>query len=1053
VDQDEQIGANKTSRTGSKAGGVIVVRFYMLGPFEARSAAGAVVRIGGARQRKLLALLALRAGQSVSLTHLIDELWEEAPQSARQQVHNAIRALRKDLGDDDLIVTTDIGYRLAVAASATDTQRFQELLDEAGKARDELREAEAIRLLGEACGLWRGAFVAGLHSSSLDSAAARMNELHLSALETSSELRLTAGETAGLIHELRELVERNPLREALAATLVRAMHAEGQQAEALAMFDRTRRALADELGVDPGPQLRAAYELVLHGGAESAPPAQPPPPRAPSQTANTLPHDIGEFSGRTEEIERLLDITKQRSATAVVISAIDGMGGVGKSTLAVHLGHRLAEEFPDGQYFIDLRGFSHSNEPLPPSQALDHLLLDAGLPPELIPSDLDRKQARWRAHTAGKQLLVILDNAATEDQVQPLLPGTAGVLAIVTSRRKLVALSGSVPLSIDVLPHDDAVGLFLRVAGEAHRQHQAEVDEVVELCGRLPLAIQIAAARLRDRHSWSVLDLAERLRDHARRKWLLNAGHRGVMPALELSYQSLDYEQQRVFRLLSINPGPDFDAHLVAALCATGVDAAEAVLEHLYEHNLLKQQASGRFHFHDLVFDCARELSVQLDAACDQHQARVRLFDYLLDSTLAWCGKLGLGVFPEEEREQPVQHVIKRAESVDDPVTLIGIEYANIVAATRFAAQHGWHGFAWQLPCALQPFLKLRNYSGSARELLEAGLRAATGLDAKRGEAACHQVLAAIHRERGSSTTARQHLSDAIAISTALGDHDRVVMQLVDLGTALLSEDKVTEGHAVLREAEGLLPLISKAWLGVVVNNNLGSINRDRGAFAEATTHLERALALEQANDRSPRSLAFVLWNLGMLHHTRGDLAAATRTFEEVMAVSLPAQFVHGEAFACIGLSLTCRSSGEFAAAVDHGRRALRLTRELGLRWAQSEAQLSVGEITYSRGDLDHAESIHRQALQDAEEQGRPRYTSRALEGLAHVAWRRGDHDTAAKLWRDAIEALPDGLASADNPRRHLQSLHEPATECARCRTSPPLRSVHRGLSDQPRDG
>ncbi|MCG6494784.1 hypothetical protein MCM47_10610 [Kitasatospora sp. A2-31] len=312
----------------------------------------------------------------------------------------------------------------------------------------------------------------------------------------------------------------------------------------------------------------------------------------------------------------MLDAVAEAPAGAPLMVAVDGMGGVGKTTLAVHVAHRVTPHYPDGQYFVGLHGFSESRPPLPPEQALGALLLAAGVPPKAIPASLEERSALWRSTLAGRRCLVVLDDAADTAQVRPLLPGTGGTLVLVTSRRKLTALDGALPVCLDVLPPADAAALFGRIVGEQRAGREpAKVAEAVDLCGYLPLAVRIAATRLRDRPAWAVADLVDRLSTTPQRARCLQSAERDLMAMLRASYQHLDREQRRFSRLLSLHPSPSFDIDHAAAVTGLPADEVECYVDVLFENNLVRLDAPARFSFHRLIRDCTRDLLVECAAA------------------------------------------------------------------------------------------------------------------------------------------------------------------------------------------------------------------------------------------------------------------------------------------------------------------------------------------------------------------------------------------------------------------------------------------------------
>ncbi|OLF11721.1 hypothetical protein BLA60_12445 [Actinophytocola xinjiangensis] len=583
-------------------------------------------RLGGSRQERLLAALLINANSVLTTAKLIDVLWEGSPpETAQRQVHNAIGALRRSLGPARTMIVTDgPGYRADVADAWIDAAQFGHAVDRAQREAAAGDRSAAVRTVSEALRLWRGPALAGLSGYAIETAAARLGEQRLAALELLAGWKLERGEAASIIPELSDAVAEHPLRESLRCQLMLVLCRSGRQSEALAVYEQARTLLAEELGMDPGPDLSRLHQQILRsdaepltgmaGGSAEVAVNHAPGPDLTTATGgpNFLPYDIMDFTGRTTEIDRLLSTTVPATGTAVLINALDGMAGTGKTALAVRVAHLLAGHYPDGKLFLDLQGHTPGQLPLSPAAALDLLLRCLGVPAERVPEGVVPRVGRWRSELEGKRVLVVLDNAESAAQVRPLLPGTSGTRVLVTSRRRLGDLEGASSLSLDVLPPDDAVNLFRRVAGPRRTATEpAEVDEVVALCGHLPLAIRIAASRLHNRPSWTVGYLARRLRDGEDRLDELATGDRSVREAFIGSYQHLTAEQRRRFQLLGLHSESDFDVHDAAKLLATTVSETEQLLEDLLDVHLLSQQTAGRYHFYHLLREYARAMVVE----------------------------------------------------------------------------------------------------------------------------------------------------------------------------------------------------------------------------------------------------------------------------------------------------------------------------------------------------------------------------------------------------------------------------------------------------------
>ncbi|WP_430478986.1 BTAD domain-containing putative transcriptional regulator [Streptomyces sp. P11-1] len=655
------------------------LEFAVLGPLEVRDS-GAPIRLTGMRRRRLLALLLLRFPHAVARESLVDALWETPPASARQQVHNAIRDLRAALTattgngvlattGSGVLTTTATGYRLDVPPEAVDAHRFTESARAARAARREGREAEAVRLFRSALDLWRGEAFAGIDCPAVTAAAAGLEEERLTAIEELTELRLAAGESATLVAELSTLTAAHPLRDALRGHLMLALHRSGRQADALAVYDEGRRLLADELGLEPGRHLRRLHTEILTDAREERRTPKPPTtdttpatdaptptrqavedhhrPTHHSHHGNHLPRDLPDFTGRTAELALLNSETDAHHCTTPLTPpgapstiVIDGMGGIGKTALAIHFAHRRTPDHPDGQHYIDLHGFTPDRDPLTPEEALGILLRSDGATPEEIPTGPAERGAAWRSRLAGRRALLVLDNAADAAQVTPLLPGAGDTLTLITTRRKSAAPDGARRLTLGALRQEEAETLFRRVAGES-RTYEAAGDprtdtaeekprtdasageprttgpagkprpatslaRTVTLCGHHPLALRLAATRLRDRPSWTVPDLADRLSTPEGRTALLRTADRGLMPVLALSRTRLPAEAQRLAHLLALHPSTPHDIGAVCAITGLAAPLVEHLLDTLLDHNLADEPAPAHVALPLLVRDCAQ---------------------------------------------------------------------------------------------------------------------------------------------------------------------------------------------------------------------------------------------------------------------------------------------------------------------------------------------------------------------------------------------------------------------------------------------------------------
>ncbi|WP_307843594.1 BTAD domain-containing putative transcriptional regulator [Streptomyces sp. B15] len=588
------------------------LRFSVLGPVRAWRD-GQALSMGSPQQRALLATLLLRGGRTATAEELIDAIWgEEPPEQAKAALRTYASRLRKTLGGE-LLVSESGGYAVRTGLDAAlDVETAHELAVRAEKAATGGDRAQARELYIAALAQWDGAPLAHIPGPFAEHQRVRLEEWRLGLLELRLDLDLQVGCHAEAVSELTALTAAHPLRERLRELLMLALYRSGRQAEALAVYTDTRRLLADELGVDPRPELAELQQRILEADDELAYRADTRSPSAAIAVTRPaqLPATVADFTGRASFVAELSDQLTQAEGTVMAVSAVAGIGGVGKTTLAIHVAHAAADHFPDGQLYVDLQGTGAS--PTDPEAVLGAFLRSFGIPAASVPDGAEERSALFRSLLAGRRILVLLDNARDAAQVRPLLPGTAGCAALVTSRARMVDLVGAHLVDLDVLCPDEAMTLFTRVVGEERvlPEREAAMD-VVAACGFLPLAIRIAAARLSARRTWTVSALAAKLRNKSRRLDELQVGDQAVKATFELSYSQLDREQARAFRLLGLTESPDISLDAAAALLDRTLAETEAVLEVVVDTSLLESAGPGHYRFHNLVRLSARSRTDQ----------------------------------------------------------------------------------------------------------------------------------------------------------------------------------------------------------------------------------------------------------------------------------------------------------------------------------------------------------------------------------------------------------------------------------------------------------
>jgi DNA-binding SARP family transcriptional activator/Tfp pilus assembly protein PilF len=906
--------------------------FCLLGPLLVRRG-GAVVPVTAGKQRVLLAALLLSANRVVSLDELNAALWGLAPPvSARATLQNYVKRLRQALGGTggSRISTLPQGYMITVAVDELDVSRFEALQGWARKAADEGAWDRAAVQLRRALSLWRGEPLAGVPSKLLaEREAPRLAEMRLQAIEARIDADLHLGRHAGVIAELRQLAAVHPLRERLHALLMLALYRDGQQTEALAAYQRARRVLNEELGSEPWPELGRLQRQILAADPElrlSGPAPGGPPMVGPRQ----LPAAVAHFAGRTDEFKALtgmLDAPAGRGGT-VAISAIGGTAGVGKTALAVHWAHQVAGWFPDGQLYVNLRGFDPSAAPIAPADAVRRFLDALQVPAGQIPASHEAQQDLYRSLLAGQRMLIVLDNARDAGQVRPLLPGAEGCLVLVTSRNQLtslVATEGAYPVTLDVLSQQDARELLERRLGaERVATEPQAAAELAELCAWLPLALAIAAARAAMNPGQPLGTLAAELRDVTSRLDALDTGDAAasVRAVFSWSYRQLPEPAARMFRLLGVHPGPDITASAAASLAAMPPDQARQALGQLTRAGLLIKHAPGRFTFHDLLRAYAGELA----AADDSHTARRAATHRALDHYLHTADAAALLLHPHSETftlAPPLLGVVPEIlDGREQAMAWFEAEHRVLLAATAQAAATGSDTHAWQLPRALTTFLAWRGYWADNAATQRTALAAAQRLGDLAAQARARRALGHASTLLGSYQDAGVHFGQALELYRRLGD----------------------------RTGQG------RAHVG------LSEVCERLGRYDEALAHNMQALDLHRsAGDRTWEAAA--LNNVGWCHAQLGDYRQALAYCEQALALNQELGDRNGEAYAWDSVGYARHHLGEYLQAVACYQRALALAREVGDRFNQVEILIRLGDSHDADGQPQAARKAWQQAL------------------------------------------------------------------------------------------
>lgn len=891
--------------------------------------------LGPAKWRTLLAVLLCHANRTVPAERLLDELWGEgrAPQSAAKVLQTYVSRLRQSLGDaSGQTLITDKqgykahGYRLAVETADFDAHRFEQLVEEGRRGLD--REAEspedAAERLREALTMWRGTPYADVPPTpSVEAEITRLGELRLQAVDARIDADLRCGRHTDVLGELEALTAEHPYREGLRGRLMLALYRSGRQADALAAYRDLHRLLAEELGVEPIPPLQRLQQRILTADDSLlAPPAprkeERPTARAARRAARgprQLPPASPAFTGRHGEvavIQALLDQGDEGDQSSqgdqgdqsdenggsggagrpVVIAAIDGTGGVGKSTLAIHAAHQLAERFPDGQLYVDLHGTTAGLSALEPAEVLGRFLRALGVDGASVPGDTDEASAQFRSLVAGRRLLVILDNAASVDQVRPLLPAGPDCAALVTSREMLTTLEGATHLHLDVLPHDQAVALLERIVGvERVRAEREEAEDITRLCGRLPLALRIAGARLAARPAWPLRTLVSKLTDARGRLDELRFGDLAVRTSFEVSYDAFrlggrsdDADAVHAFRLLSTVPGQDVSLPVAAALLDHPADRTENALERLVDAQLLESPDSVRYHMHDLLRLFASERAEQeepeaepaaaLERAMSAYVATTQRAVSLLDPHRPW---------PRHPVEGTVVVPLRdRAEAE----AWLKAEAGNLLAAVAHAVTQSdaLARLGIRLAQALQWFLYPRAHAQDLQTVNELAVGAARRLGDLESQAWALDHLSGAYWLQHSYQEMRATLGSALEIWRAIGHQRGEQRSLCNLADALSELGLFEEAIGVQRRQLALARDTGDLAAEVVGLGNLGRAHRGLGRSEDALTCFKESL--EQARRTGDVHLqGFAMYEIGITYMEQGKFPEGRAHLDEALPV------------------------------------------------------------------------------------------------------------------------------------------------------------------------
>ncbi|HEV8554870.1 MAG TPA: BTAD domain-containing putative transcriptional regulator [Actinophytocola sp.] len=1006
------------------------MRVGALGPVEVLGT-DVPVNLGGPKPKALLAALLLEPRHVVSVERLVDLIWDERPpSSAVALVHTYVSLLRRGfatVGAQSALVTRAPGYLLDVDPANVDLVLFTRYRDDARQAEQELDFNAAAEHHRQALALWRGPAFGGVDARFARSRAGALEDERLAAEEGLARCELALGQVRAAVSRLTLLTAAHPLREEGRGLLMRALYLSGRQGDALAAYRAGREQLIAELGVEPGPTLRELHARILDGTLAAPAAQQPatqlatlPAPRPPEVTApNLLPPDVADFTGRDEAVAHIRAYA--RSATHPVI-VVSGVGGAGKSALAVHCAHLLAAGYPDGVLFADLHG---AGKPVESADVLARFLRALGVAGADLPDDPDERAELYRMTVAGRHVIIVLDNVRSEQQVRPLLPGSGSCLVIVTSRSRLTGLAGAEPIELDILSATASLDMLGRIVGAARTGAEPEAAATIaRLCAGVPLAIRVAGAKLLARAHWPLRTLAARLSDERRRLDELAVGDLAIRSSLELNYAELAGSHRRAFHLLSLLGLPDFGAWLAAPLLDVDLDEAEDVVEHLVDLRLLDIagiDAIGRvrYRFHDLVQLFGAEQAARHEPEDVVRAALCRalaVLRALVETGAARLPRVTLGLRPAPA---PTVELDPRlaAEVSDDPTGWLKSETQTVVRALERAHELGADEASTTLITSLlsSPFAARNEFDGWQRSH-EVALRAAVSSGDRHAEATVLAGLGQLFYERDEFATALAHFRNALRLAADIGADPVRAVALVGIGTVQRDLAEFTEARACLEAAAELAGRTGDRGVLAAARYGFGAIHRDHGDLTAATAALEECVALyRDLDDRRGEALA--LRGLSLCRRAAGDAEAAAALSEQALKILEEAGDTLGAAYALQSLAKARIRQGRLDAVPELLARARETCTTHRDRFGTALITRTQGELALAAGDTTGAATLLTDALGQWRDLRLPLWEARTLRDLA-AAVNSPDH------WTRAL-----GIFTATQAREHTElAPHTPET-------------------------
>lgn len=898
------------------------------------------------KDRIVLATLLLRAGQVVSVAALATAIWDDTPPpSARNTIQGQIKRLRQALGTAaDRIVTKAPGYLIEVRPGELDLDLFIELRERAAVAARAGEWDRSGELLKEAIGLWHGEPLSDVPSAYLRrTEVPRLTELRDEAIEARIDTDLNLERHGTVTAELRGLVAEHPFRERLWEQLMLALYRDGRQSDALSAYQEARNVLSTELGIDPGPRLQELHQQILtnrvanpasRGAGQVRSQSQSPPS---GDRPRQLPADLPDFTGRDDDADRLYDLLTQSADRpgAVTIAAITGPGGIGKTALAVHVAHRAARRFPDGQLFVHLGG---ATSPAAAADVLARLLRDLGVPDAAIPSAADERAARYRTVMADRKMLVVLDDAHGSAQVRPLLPGTGGSAVLITSRAPLADLAGTAFAGLTVLSPGESKDLFTAIVGSRRAADDPDAtDGIVASCAGLPLAIRIAASRLATQPGWTAGQLSELLASERRRLSELAAGDTAVRASFEVSYLALPAEPARVFRMFGLAGLPTLTVPALAALAGAPVpDTAQAVAALLDAH-LLQSPEPGRFQAHDLLRIYAAERADTDETGDSRREAVHRLLTWYLHALNNSVATLK--VERAIKLEPPPSSVpTHRVSGLQDAVDWLGAERTNLVRMVAAAAGAGEDEICWRLATLLRYYFEWTGHWADQITVGTVGLPAAERSGNPQAAGMLLNVLGAAYWKLGRLDVAAEHYGRVLRIRRELGDRKGEATILSNLGLVEADSGNITSAIGRFTQALAVNRELDYPYGVGYCLHNLASAYEKSGRLDEALAHYEQALEVRTKHSCPLSDQAASTHSIGALLISMGRPRDAMDYLQRALKICQDSDLSYGEGVTLASLGDGYQALGKHADARAAWRRAYEIFSELGVPEASAAA-------------------------------------------------------------------------------------------------------------------